>query len=225
MQKSNIRTINNKEEFKLLNLSDDSKSLSDLDLPEIVNQRKRKVRRWVFLGCLIYFFWCTAAIEFEKVSRTFCSIFSLLYCRKTRSRTPAKLPLDVAKSHLKCKNLGLWTALIMIGSWLFIVSYIISVIHGEYKRLEVELEKGKSELNHAGYCFISNLDTHNYQQLNWIDVVIISDSNKNRERRYHMITFVNYCSTPTPTCVLLPWLLVVLFFLLFVCWCLFSTSL
>lgn len=63
--------------------------------------------------------------------------------RKTRSRTPATLPLDAAKSHLKCKNLGLWTAVIMVASWLFIVSYIISVIHVEYKRLEIELEKGE----------------------------------------------------------------------------------
>lgn len=35
----------NKETFKLLQLSDDSKSLSDLELPEITTQRKRKVRR------------------------------------------------------------------------------------------------------------------------------------------------------------------------------------
>lgn len=36
---------NNNESFKLLQLSDDSKSLSDLEVPIIVNQRKRKVRR------------------------------------------------------------------------------------------------------------------------------------------------------------------------------------
>lgn len=35
----------NNESFKLLELSDDLKSLSDLELPEIINQRKRKVRR------------------------------------------------------------------------------------------------------------------------------------------------------------------------------------
>lgn len=33
------------ESFKLLQMSDDSKSISDLDLPEIVATRKRKVRR------------------------------------------------------------------------------------------------------------------------------------------------------------------------------------
>lgn len=36
---------NNKEQFKLLQYSDDSKSLSDLELTEIVVPRKRKVRR------------------------------------------------------------------------------------------------------------------------------------------------------------------------------------
>lgn len=40
---------NNNESFKLLQLSDDSKSLSDLEIPIIVNQRKRKVRR-----CVLY---------------------------------------------------------------------------------------------------------------------------------------------------------------------------
>ncbi|CAD7077320.1 unnamed protein product [Hermetia illucens] len=38
-------TRQNNETFKLLQLSDDSKSLSDLELPEITTQRKRKVRR------------------------------------------------------------------------------------------------------------------------------------------------------------------------------------
>lgn len=36
---------NSTESFKLLQLSDDSKSLSDLELPEIVTKRKRKIRR------------------------------------------------------------------------------------------------------------------------------------------------------------------------------------
>lgn len=35
----------NKEQFKLLQYSDDSKSLSDLELTEIIVPRKRKVRR------------------------------------------------------------------------------------------------------------------------------------------------------------------------------------
>lgn len=42
----------NKEQFKLLQYSDDSKSLSDLELAEIVVPRKRKVRRWVPLTTL-----------------------------------------------------------------------------------------------------------------------------------------------------------------------------
>lgn len=36
---------NSAESFQLLQLSDESKSLSDLELPEVVFQRKRKVRR------------------------------------------------------------------------------------------------------------------------------------------------------------------------------------
>lgn len=40
-----MESSTNKETFKLLQISDDSKSLSDLDLPEFVTQKKRKVRR------------------------------------------------------------------------------------------------------------------------------------------------------------------------------------
>lgn len=40
------RHNNSAESFQLLQLSDDSKSLSDLELPEVVFQRKRKVRRY-----------------------------------------------------------------------------------------------------------------------------------------------------------------------------------
>lgn len=46
---------NNNETFKLLEMSDDLKSLSDLELPEIVNQRKRKVRRFVLISNGILF--------------------------------------------------------------------------------------------------------------------------------------------------------------------------
>lgn len=38
------RHSNSAESFQLLQLSDDSKSLSDLELPQVVFQRKRKVR-------------------------------------------------------------------------------------------------------------------------------------------------------------------------------------
>lgn len=96
------------ESFKLLQLSDDSKSLSDLELPEIVNQRKRKVRR------------------------------------KTRSRTTSVRHDDdrrTAKSHIDCKNFGLWLAILMTIMWLFIISYITSVVHSENRRLEIAIQK------------------------------------------------------------------------------------
>lgn len=44
-KKMQNRHSNSAESFQLLQLSDDSKSLSDLELPEVVFQRKRKVRR------------------------------------------------------------------------------------------------------------------------------------------------------------------------------------
>ncbi|XP_001661435.2 uncharacterized protein LOC5574423 isoform X3 [Aedes aegypti] len=97
------------ESFKLLQLSDDSKSLSDLELPEIVNQRKRKVRR------------------------------------KTRSRTTSARHDDdhrsAAGSHIDCKNIGLWLAILMTVMWLFIISYITSVVHSENRRLEIAIQK------------------------------------------------------------------------------------
>ncbi|XP_062542680.1 myosin heavy chain, embryonic smooth muscle isoform isoform X1 [Armigeres subalbatus] len=96
------------ESFKLLQLSDDSKSLSDLELPEIINQRKRKVRR------------------------------------KTRSRTTSVRHDDdrrPAGSHIDCKNFGLWLAILMTIMWLFIISYITSVVHSENRRLEIAIQK------------------------------------------------------------------------------------
>ncbi|XP_065086574.1 uncharacterized protein LOC135708404 isoform X3 [Ochlerotatus camptorhynchus] len=92
--------------FKLLQLSDDSKSLSDLELPEAINQRKRKVRR------------------------------------KTRPRTTsARHDDDHRTSHIDCKNFSLWLAVMMTVMWLFIISYITSVVHSENRRLEIAILK------------------------------------------------------------------------------------
>lgn len=44
-KKMQNRHSNSAESFQLLHLSDDLKSLSDLELPEITFQKKRKVRR------------------------------------------------------------------------------------------------------------------------------------------------------------------------------------
>ncbi|XP_055608726.1 keratin, type II cytoskeletal 72 isoform X2 [Uranotaenia lowii] len=94
------------ESFKLLQLSDDSKSLSDLELPELTTQRKRKVRR------------------------------------KTRPRTTSvRRDDDHVRSQIDCRNFGLWLAILMTILWLFIISYITSVVHSENRRLEIAIEK------------------------------------------------------------------------------------
>uniref|UniRef100_A0A453YZZ6 Uncharacterized protein n=1 Tax=Anopheles gambiae TaxID=7165 RepID=A0A453YZZ6_ANOGA len=98
------------ESFKLLQLSDDSKSLSDLELAEVVSQRKRKVRR------------------------------------KTRQRTSSyrgdeERSLSGRSGQIDCKNFSIWLAVAMTVLWLFIISYVTSVIHGENHRLELALQK------------------------------------------------------------------------------------
>uniref|UniRef100_A0A182UKA2 Uncharacterized protein n=1 Tax=Anopheles melas TaxID=34690 RepID=A0A182UKA2_9DIPT len=100
------------ESFKLLQLSDDSKSLSDLELAEVVSQRKRKVRR------------------------------------KTRQRTSSyrgdeEQSLSGRSGQIDCKNFSIWLAVAMTVLWLFIISYVTSVIHGENHRLELALQKGR----------------------------------------------------------------------------------
>ncbi|XP_035910423.1 uncharacterized protein LOC118511435 isoform X2 [Anopheles stephensi] len=110
---SNTITMNGdqkNESFKLLQLSDDSKSLSDLELAEVVSQRKRKVRR------------------------------------KTRQRTSSyrgddERSLSGRSGQMDCKNFGIWLAVAMTVLWLFIISYVTSVIHGENHRLELALQK------------------------------------------------------------------------------------
>ncbi|KAL9700829.1 hypothetical protein quinque_004270 [Culex quinquefasciatus] len=114
---SNMNGVDGKNEsFQLLQLSDDSKSLSDLELPEIINQRKRKVRR------------------------------------KTRPRTTSIRHGDDDRSgsHIDCKNFGLWLAILMTILWLFIISYITSVVHNENRRLEIAIQKG--EYNTSKKC-------------------------------------------------------------------------
>ncbi|XP_053684311.1 uncharacterized protein LOC128734256 [Sabethes cyaneus] len=103
----NMNGKSKNESFKLLQLSDDSKSLSDLELPEVTTQRKRKVRR------------------------------------KTRPRTTTAIRHDDdrAGSHIDCKNFGLWLAIVMTVLWLFIISYITSVVHHENRRLEIAIQK------------------------------------------------------------------------------------
>ncbi|XP_058055350.1 uncharacterized protein LOC131206698 isoform X2 [Anopheles bellator] len=110
MNTSKMNGEQKNESFKLLQLSEDSKSLSDLELPEV--QRKRKVRR------------------------------------KTRHRTSSYRGDDEHVSappgragHVDCRNLSIWLAVAMTVLWLFIISYVTSVIHGENRRLELALQK------------------------------------------------------------------------------------
>lgn len=189
------------ESFKLLQLSDDSKSLSDLELPEIVNQRKRKVRRLVLRSRDACFLFCSIFRNATGVSRrqertisnvffeyrtlqslsalkvsecpdrfgyspapprsayghgvlyrqfsTFFAHISTVYFRKTRTRTNSGRHDDdhhrsaVAGSHIDCKNFGLWLAILMTVMWLFIISYITSVVHSENRRLEIAVQKGE----------------------------------------------------------------------------------
>uniref|UniRef100_A0A336MIF5 CSON015212 protein n=1 Tax=Culicoides sonorensis TaxID=179676 RepID=A0A336MIF5_CULSO len=69
--------------------------------------------------------------------------------RKTRSRTPAKHVNGGREGPcFQCKSFGLWAAVLMICSWLLIISYISSVVHAEYRRLEIELQKVNMCLKH-----------------------------------------------------------------------------
>ncbi|XP_055533161.1 uncharacterized protein LOC129723155 isoform X2 [Wyeomyia smithii] len=103
----NMNGESKNESFKLLQLSDDSKSFSDLELPDMTTQRKRKVRR------------------------------------KTRPRTASTIRHgdDRTGSHIDCRNFGLWLAVLMTVLWLFIISYITSVVHHENRRLEIAIQK------------------------------------------------------------------------------------
>uniref|UniRef100_A0A336MCJ5 CSON015119 protein n=1 Tax=Culicoides sonorensis TaxID=179676 RepID=A0A336MCJ5_CULSO len=70
--------------------------------------------------------------------------------RKTRSRTPAKHVNGGREGAcFQCKSFGLWAAVLMICSWLLIISYISSVVHAEYRRLEIELQKVSATSQHV----------------------------------------------------------------------------
>lgn len=124
----------NNESFKLLELSDDLRSLSDLELPEIVNQRKRKVRRY------------NSNFSIEIVFNLIEHKMYYFYYRKTRLRTPSNRLQESLQSDqsLPCyKNLGLWIAIFMTCGWLFILSYMTTVIHSENNRLKIEVQTCK----------------------------------------------------------------------------------
>lgn len=100
-----------KESFKLLQLSDTSKS-SELELPEVITQRKRRIRRKV---------------------RTSASPHLRSYNTSHKDSTDDMQP--------PCQNIGLWMAVFMSCGWLLILSYMMAVVYTENRRLEVEISK------------------------------------------------------------------------------------
>lgn len=100
-----------KESFKLLQLSDTSKS-SELELPEVTTQRKRRIRRKV---------------------RTSASPHLRSYNASHKDSTDDMQPA--------CQNIGLWMAVFMSCGWLLILSYMMAVVYTENRRLEVEISK------------------------------------------------------------------------------------
>lgn len=103
---------NTKESFKLLQLSDDSKSLSELELPEIVHQRKRKILR--------------------KTRNT---------SPHSRHGHGRDSPANDSFTTTPCTNFGLWIVIVMSCGWLFILSYMTAVVYSENRRLEVQISK------------------------------------------------------------------------------------
>lgn len=103
---------NKKESFKLLQLSDDSKSLSDLELPELTHQRKRKILR--------------------KTRNT---------SPHSRHAHGHESPSSDGLMSGACTNFGLWIAIVMSCGWLFILSYMTAVVYSENRRLEIQVSQ------------------------------------------------------------------------------------
>lgn len=103
---------NKKESFKLLQLSDDSKSLSDLELPELTHQRKRKILR--------------------KTRNT---------SPHSRHGHGHESPTSDGLMAGACTNFGLWIAIVMSCGWLFILSYMTAVVYSENRRLEIQVSQ------------------------------------------------------------------------------------
>lgn len=106
-----MQSNTNKESFKLLQLSDTSKS-SELELPEVSTQRKRRIRRKI---------------------RTSASPHLRSYNSSHKDSTDDMNP--------PCQNIGLWIAVFMSCGWLLILSYMMAVVYTENRRLEVEISK------------------------------------------------------------------------------------
>lgn len=112
--------LSSRETLKLLKISDDSnKNNSDLDLPEITNQRKRKVRR-------------------KHRPRLISSSSSN---SNTNHHSDFHGATISSAQRKQCSNvLVLWFTFIVI-CWLVTLSYMIAVIHSENLRLQVQIKK------------------------------------------------------------------------------------
>ncbi|XP_055295391.1 uncharacterized protein LOC129565059 isoform X2 [Sitodiplosis mosellana] len=102
------RHSNSAESFQLLQLSDDLKSLSDLELPEVVFQRKvRKVRR------------------------------------KTRPKPNSRFNDQETDDFFKfnCKYVSIWMCVTLSGVWLFLLSYMLAIVHSEFHELNKDVKK------------------------------------------------------------------------------------
>lgn len=113
--------LSSRETLKLLKISDDSnKNNSDLDLPEITNQRKRKVRR--------------KRCERPRLISSSSSNSNLNHSDFHGTKISSA-------QRKQCSNvLVLWFTFIVI-CWLVTLSYMLVVIHSENMRLQVQIKK------------------------------------------------------------------------------------
>ncbi|KAL5275500.1 EFCAB14.2 family protein [Megaselia abdita] len=112
--------LSSRETLKLLKISDDSnKNNSDLDLPEITNQRKRKVRRK----------------HRPRLISSSSSNSNLNHSGGDFHGTKIS-----SAQRKQCSNiLFLWFTFIVI-CWLVTLSYMLAVIHSENLRLQVQIK-------------------------------------------------------------------------------------
>lgn len=135
---------NSAESFQLLQLSDDSKSLSELELPEIVTKRKRKIRRLEqYIHLFAQWQWKKSPLAFTNNKKNNC--FSLWAIRKVRSSSNQRFNQQQTNEadKLQCRYVSIWMCAIISCAWLFLLSYIVAIIHAEHYRLTKDIEHRK----------------------------------------------------------------------------------
>lgn len=141
--------LGSRETLKLLKISDDSnKNNSDLDLPEITNQRKRKVRRK----------------HRHHISRLSSSSSNSNLNNSSDFHGGTKISSTQRKG--SCSSvLVLWFTFIML-TWLITLSYMISVIHSENLRLQTRIKKLEGNTQNSAEVHQSWHETSKYLQDN-----------------------------------------------------------